>query len=128
MIPDSKEAARVLFPNKPSAPEDTPSKKGVKKGKKFSAFSLESFNETGGTEAQGNVQIFTDSRDRIPELDESEDNPFYQKPNATKDSEVKGDAAVHTTKRRKVEEKSNTKRDKEVQDAINRDDGMFYVL
>lgn len=128
MVPDSKQASRVLFPNKPpTVSGGTQDQKDVKKGKKFSAFSLESFNENGGIESQGNVQIFTDSRDKIPELDESEDNPFYQKPDATKD-DVKSDTTLRTTKRRKVDENGNTKRDKEVQEAINRDDGMFYVL
>lgn len=125
MIPDSNLAPRVLF--KPSSvPENTHNQKNVKKGKKFSAFSLESFNDNAGAETGNDLQIFTDSRDRIPELDESEDNPFYQKPGAAKNSETKSD--TRTTKRRKVESNGNNKRDKDIQEAIHRDDGMYYVL
>ena len=128
-VPDANLAARVLFQNQPSlVPEGTHRQKKMGKGKKHAAFSLESFNEGDEPETQGDLAIFTDSRDKIPQLDESEDNPFYVKPESSKVSELKTNTAVRSTKRRKVEEDGTTKRDKEVQEAIRRDDGMFYNL
>jgi hypothetical protein len=94
--------ARVLFP--PLS--------GQKKKRKQTGFSLDSFTEDP---SQGeSIQIYTDSRDRIPEVDESEANPFYNKPSAN-------------TSARSCRRKTRS-RDKEVDEALNRDDGMVYVL
>ncbi|CEL07950.1 hypothetical protein ASPCAL11104 [Aspergillus calidoustus] len=94
--------ARVLFP--PLS--------GQKKKRKQTGFSLDSFTEDP---SQGeSIQIYTDSRDRIPEVDESEANPFYNKPSAN-------------TSARSCRRKTRS-RDKEVDEALNRDDGMVYVF
>ncbi|KAL4915310.1 hypothetical protein BDW62DRAFT_188757 [Aspergillus aurantiobrunneus] len=93
--------ARALFP----------SQSGQKKKKKHTGFSLDSFTDDP---SQGDsIQIYTDSRDRIPEVDESEGNPFYQEPSNTKPR----------SSRRKT-----ASRDKEVDEALNREDGMVYVF
>ncbi|KAK2765642.1 hypothetical protein FQN54_008497 [Arachnomyces sp. PD_36] len=128
MVPDSSMASRVLFPNNPATESgNAQTQKPVKKGKKYSAFSLESFNENGATENQGSLQIFTDSRDRIPEVHQGEDNPFYQKPAVA--APEKNNTTARTTKRRKVDANGDTPRDKEVDEAVHhRDDGMFYVF
>lgn len=111
-VGDVGSTARTLFSTAPSR---------SKKGKKYTGFSLESFEENP-SENHGKIEIFTDSRDRIPELDESEGNPFYKKPSTAEASE---NATSRTSKRRKAD---GIKRDKEVDEAIKRDDGMFYVL
>lgn len=95
----------------------------AKKGKKYTGFSLESFHEDP-SENHEKIEIFTDSRDRIPKLDESEENPFYKKP---EDKHVSMNTS-HTSKRRKVEEVEEVKRPEEVENALKRDDGMLYVL
>ncbi|KAL2854384.1 hypothetical protein BJY01DRAFT_37134 [Aspergillus pseudoustus] len=94
--------ARVLFP--PAS--------GQKKKKKQTGFSLDSFTDEP---SQGeSIQIYTDSRDRIPEVDESEANPFYNKPSTS-------------TSSRPTRRKTRS-RDKEVDEALNREDGMVYVF
>ncbi|KAL2810674.1 hypothetical protein BJX63DRAFT_307114 [Aspergillus granulosus] len=94
--------ARVLFP--PMS--------GQKKKKKQTGFSLDSFTDEP---SQGeSIQIYTDSRDRIPEVDESEANPFYNKPSTNTSIRP----AIRKTKRR----------DKEVDEALDREDGMVYVF
>jgi hypothetical protein len=107
-VGDVGSTARTLFPP-PSG-----SSSGRKK-KKYTGFSLDSFNDN---EAQGGsaIQIYTDSRDRIPEVSKSEENPFYAKPEPN--------ASTRASKRRV----QSTKRDKEVDEAIQREDGMVYVL
>ncbi|GES58376.1 hypothetical protein ATEIFO6365_0004052700 [Aspergillus terreus] len=107
-VGDVGSTARTLFPP-PSG-----SSSGRKK-KKYTGFSLDSFNDN---EAQGGsaIQIYTDSRDRIPEVSKSEENPFYAKPEPN--------ASTRASKRRV----QNAKRDKEVDDAIQREDGMVYVF
>lgn len=92
-----------------------------KKNKRPAAFSLESFeNDSGQNQTQ--IEIYTDSRDRIPEVDESEENPFYTKSSVSKAS---GKTTGRGLRGRKAEE---SKRDDEVDNALHRDDGMFYVL
>ncbi|KAL5338691.1 hypothetical protein BJX70DRAFT_365927 [Aspergillus crustosus] len=94
--------ARVLFP----------ALSGQKKKKKHTGFSLESFTHEP---TQGeSIQIYTDSRDRIPEVDEREENPFYNKPTANTSTRPS---------RRKT-----SGRDKEVDEALNREDGVVYVF
>ncbi|KAE8373388.1 hypothetical protein BDV26DRAFT_272211 [Aspergillus bertholletiae] len=101
-VGDVGNTARVLFP---------PPSGRTKKSKKYTGFSLDSFDEN----AQGgsDIQIYTDSRDRIPEPDESEDNPFSKPTVPTRFS------------RRRAEQ---SKRDKEVDESVKRDDGMTYVF
>lgn len=118
-----KSTARVLFPTLPtSASETIPSpKKKVKKGRKYNGFSLDSFTSEEGNEGEdGNIAIFTDSKDRVPELDEREDNPFY-----VKQSNVKPTGSNVSRRKKVVEE---IKRDPKVEEALNRDDGLVYVL
>ncbi|KAN0083423.1 hypothetical protein V8E54_002511 [Elaphomyces granulatus] len=94
----------------------------TRKSKKYNGFSLESFHDDP-SERQEHIEIFTDSRDKIPKADEREDNPFYEGPDdATAiPTEV---TSSRTSKRRRVE----IKRPKEVQDALDCEDGMMYVF
>jgi len=62
--------ARVLFPGRALTPEDRMPRKG-RKGKRPVAFSLDSPSPGNG------ISIFTDSKDRIPDVaEEAEENPF----------------------------------------------------
>ncbi|KAL4906100.1 hypothetical protein BDW74DRAFT_138483 [Aspergillus multicolor] len=100
-VDNAGSTARVLFPQ--PAP---------KKKKKQTGFSLDSFSDDL---SQGDsIQIYTDSRDRIPEVDESEENPFYQK--------------VSTTTKPRPSRPQTRSRDKEVDEALKREDGMVYVF
>lgn len=100
-VDNAGSTARVLFPQP-----------GQKKKKKQTGFSLDSFSDDP---SQGDsIQIYTDSRDRIPEVDESEENPFYQKPS--------------TSTKPRPSRPMTRSRDKEVNEALKREDGMVYVL
>lgn len=115
-------AARVLFANQPEVGEDIMALPKRKKGKKYNGFSLESFSakdEEGGN----GIQIFTDSRDKVPELDETEDNPFITR---AETGAVSGKKVAGTSKRRKLS--GETKKKSESEKAVGREDGMVYVL
>lgn len=122
-VPNASVAARALFQD---ANADTeliaPSPKRGRKNKRYNGFSLESFKaeeETGGR-----IQIFTDNRDKVPELDTGESNPFLDPPANGDGSRAK--RLVGGSKRRKV---GGGKRvDPQVKEAIKNDDGMVYVL
>jgi hypothetical protein len=119
-VADVNTAARALFQNQPQSLDEVMAapKKG-RRSRKYNGFSLESFEAEDGS-IDPKITIFTDSKDRVPEIDESEDNPFWVKPGKDTSS------AMHPSKRRKVS--GEKKRDKEVEEHIRRDDGIVYVL
>ncbi|OJD23782.1 hypothetical protein ACJ73_04860 [Blastomyces percursus] len=80
------------------------------RSRKFKGFSLESFNAELENEGNDEIAIFTDSRDRIPEVHEASDNPFISRPNDSSHGN------------------HETQRDEKVQEALRRDDGMLYVF
>jgi hypothetical protein len=110
------DTARTLFP----AAQNSSSSRS-KKTKKDTAYSLDSFIDNA-TRGPSQIEIYTDSRDRIPEVDESEGNPFYKKQNHQES------ASYETARASRRSRREETKRDQEVDEAINRKDGMFYVL
>lgn len=91
-----------------------------RKSKRYTGFSLDSFDENP-SENQPKIEIYTDARDRIPELDTSDTNPFYQKSGGD-------DAPQPDTRASRKRRVSGHKRDEEVDDAVKRDDGIMYVL
>ncbi|GIJ87652.1 hypothetical protein Asppvi_006562 [Aspergillus pseudoviridinutans] len=110
------DTARTLFP----AAQSSASSRS-KKPKKDTAYSLDSFIDNA-TRGSSQIQIYTDSRDRIPEIDESEGNPFYKKHNH---QESTSHVTARASRRSRREE---MKRDQEVDEAIKRKDGMVYVF
>lgn len=73
--------------------------------------------------SDGHIEIYTDSKDKVPELDENEDNPFYVKPGQASSVEPPTSRA---SKRRKVN--SGLSGNEEMEQAFKREDGMVYVL
>lgn len=105
-----------------SAPVE-PSARRSRKNKRYNGFSLETFSAEDESN-NGRIQIYTDSRDRVPQLDASKVNPFVEPKvdrEATTSKKVEG-----TSKRRKVSAK--TRLDPQVEEAISQDEGMVYVL
>ncbi|KAI9151812.1 hypothetical protein HJFPF1_09023 [Paramyrothecium foliicola] len=101
--------ARNLFPQESSVA--SPRKK---RAKQYSGMTLESFR---AEEEEDLIDIFTDSRDRIPEKDESEANPFLSKTlDSTKRRSKRRHVAIPGEGSQLVEE------------ASRRDDGMVYVF
>lgn len=82
-------------------------------------FSLDSSGED--QESTSAIQIFTDSKDKLPELDLGEDNPFIEKPETTIPPEPTKTSA---RRRRKGQVKSNP----QIEEAFNHEEGMVYVL
>ncbi|KAL5120709.1 hypothetical protein ACEQ8H_001458 [Pleosporales sp. CAS-2024a] len=106
-----KKTARVLFPQRPANIEEampTP-----RKSRKKELFTLESFANASEDKSE-KIQIFTDSKERIPEHDDEEDNPFVSKKAKAK--------AVPQRSQRAVAESNMVK------ETINRDEGMVYMF
>lgn len=107
--------ARILFPNRPATIEEAmPSPRKGRKSRK-DAYTLESFAERM-EEANEHIEVFTDSKERIPTRDADEDNPFVTK-------KGKGKAKAAPPKPRKVDAKTAR-----MNEAVERDEGMVYLL
>jgi hypothetical protein len=100
----------------------TPTPKKNRKSKKHTGYTLDSFTSDHDLE-EPQIQIFTDSKDRVPEADPGDDNPFYGE--ATNSAADAGPQR-RTSKRRKVLIDGEGELD--ISDAVKRDDGAVYVL
>ncbi|KAL8702051.1 MAG: hypothetical protein Q9224_000200 [Gallowayella concinna] len=111
-------AARVLFPTRLEKVEDAmPTKKG-RRGRKNVGFFLDG---SGEDESTTRIQIFTDSKDQVPELDMGEDNPFMEKPDMTTSHEPTKDTG---RRGRRGQVKSNP----QIEETFNHEEGMVYVF
>lgn len=111
-----KPAARVLFPQRPTNIHDyLPSPRKARKSKH--AFSLLGEEDENIEE----VSIYTDSKERIPELDETEDNPFLTR---------RSNGSRRTTQASQPLTRNGTKHGmtKEIDEAVERGEGMVYSL
>lgn len=122
--PDLNVAARALFQ------ESTPVQGNIirtpQRDQKSKRYYGSSFARHNASKIDGHsgVQIFTDSRDAVPQLDVSQENPFLEQlSEQDTPSKPRGGKIV---KRRKVAVKRKT--DKQVKDAMKDDMGMVYVL
>ena len=117
---DFGNTARVLFHDLETDPDQimpTPSRS--RRAKRHAAFSIESFEEE---QRNGNrVQIYTDSKECMPEADEDDDNPFIVKKSAQNPNHVPTSTA-------KVRRKTRRGMGKAVDEAVNNDEGMIYTL
>lgn len=106
--------ARVLSlqPNHPNDVMPTPHK--LKKQSRATEFDLYDEEAQRGDE----IAIYTDANARVPEMDESMDNPFVG-PKQTQ----RGGGSRRA--RKSVEERE---REERMQEAVNRDEGVVYVL
>lgn len=117
----SSSAARVLFPVRPETIEEV-MPRSRKAGRKRRLFSL-SDSMADEDHSESNIQIFTDSKERIPELDTSKDNPFYDNSSLPKASDEHD-----KPKGKKAKDGSTVKENKEIQEAFDHEDGIVYVL
>lgn len=118
-------AARVLFPSRPDTVEDampTPRKRRNKRHVGFSLYS--SMEDDGEAVSENPIEIYTDSKDKVPELDPSEDNPFYDQHHQTVASAEP--CITKGSKKRKAEHSIDAS--KEIEEAFNREEGMVYVF
>ncbi|KAI9653296.1 MAG: hypothetical protein M1831_006131 [Alyxoria varia] len=118
--PHFKSASRVLFRNQQNDSDNAmPKAPKLRKGRKDPAISLDSFQEERDKGA-GEVDIFTDSNERIPEVDESADNPFIIKEEAP--------PAQSNTLEQPTLKRSKYGLGTRVDHAVDNDEGMIYVF
>ncbi|CAI4219885.1 unnamed protein product [Parascedosporium putredinis] len=88
------------------------------RAKKYTGISLESFT---AEEDETPIEIFTDSKERIPNKEVSADNPFYG--NASRDAQ---EPVKRRSKRNKVHVPGEGRQT--IEDAMGREDGLVYVF
>jgi hypothetical protein len=108
-----KSTARVLFPARPATIDEVvPTPRKQRKIKDL--FTLESFANASDEPAE-KIQIYTDSKERIPERDE-EDNPFIVKKGKAK-------AKVTPQKSKRIDARAE-----QMKQATDREEGMVYLF
>ena len=107
---DVNGTARLLFGDNEGLLEPTPSRTRRARMDPFGIFNDEEATRASG----GGIQIYTDSKERVPSLDEDEANPFLSR-NA-------GRTGGKAKSRRK------SAQEKQMEEAIRNDEGMVYVL
>lgn len=91
------------------------------RGRKHTAFRLDDLEEGG--ENGGSIQVYTDSRDRIPEIDENEDNPFV-----VRRSNRKKQSPVTINDMESQSPKPKYGMTAEIDQAVENGEGVVYVL
>jgi len=120
-----KSTARALFPNRPTTIDDAmPSpRKHKQPSGGHNSFSISALADEGDDEASSSkIQIYTDSKERVPSMDEDENNPFLSRNAASKKKVIE----VSQTTRRRAKPKSE--KDKQMEEAAQKDEGIIYVL
>jgi hypothetical protein len=110
-LKDLKPVSRALFSNRLSTAEEAMPKPN-KRARRHLGYSLQSFEDSPTPD----IEIYTDSKEHRPEVDESEENPFYVKPGTKKRVSRRG------------KEPSISGANQRVQEVLERDEGMVYVL
>lgn len=112
-----KPTARVLFPtSRPATIDEVTPRKARKFTKNL--YSLSSFEENA--ESSEKIEIFTDSKERIPTADEDdEENPFVIK---------KGKAKAKAKAKPAPQRRKKDARSEDMEEAANRDEGIVYIL
>lgn len=124
--PGISSAARVLFPVRPDTVEEampTPRKKG-RRHRRNVGFSLDSSMEDDDADSENKIQIYTDSKDKVPELDKSRDNPFYDQ--SEEDVQPEQPRKTRGSSKRKASQSAHGPA--EIEEAFNHEEGMVYVL
>lgn len=123
--PSINAAARVLFPARPTTVEDAmPSPHRKRKNKRHVGFSLYSSHEDDEASSESKIEVYTDSKDKVPELDPSEENPFLEQP----DQVAPPPEPCKERNSRKRKAGQSVDASEEIKNAFNRKDGMVYVL
>ncbi|TKA77365.1 hypothetical protein B0A49_01504 [Cryomyces minteri] len=121
-----KPTARVLFGNQATSFEDTLATPSKRMSKHPVLFSRRGLGSDGTEEDQPEqIEIYTDSQCREPELDESEENPFVLKKKDGPRLQTKGKASFL---RRTREDISTIRRDPAMEEAAKNDEGIVYVF
>jgi hypothetical protein len=108
--------ARNLFPIRSGSDEEVmPSPK--KRNKKYTGLTLDSFE----AEEDAPIHIYTDSHDRVPEVDLSPDNPFYGQGTTAVPEPTK-----RASKRRKITVPGEGVQS--IEELEKREDGLVYTL
>ena len=119
--------ARILS-FRPDDPNDVmPSPRKIKKYSNtrrengLTGFELYEEDFDGAQGSRSKIQIFTDTNARVPEMDEAEDNPFIgSRKNSTPQ---KGGS-----KRKSAKSAEQVEQDAKMNEAVDRGEGIIYVL
>lgn len=94
-----------------------PTPRKGKHSRKHSAYGLDGSLDEQDADASDNIEIYTDSKERVPVKDRGEENPFVNR-------EESDGKSKRPSKRRRGQSSS----DKRMEEAAENGEGMIYVL
>ena len=80
--------------------------------------------EDDGQSSEDKIQIYTDSKDKVPELVVSKDNPFFEQPQDVPQAPEPVKARIG----RKRKHHDGVESNPQIEEVFKRDEGMVYVL
>ena len=124
-VKDLNSKARALFQDRVDSLTETlmPTPQKSRQSRRNNGFTLQGLSPEAAN-GQAGVEIYTDSRDRVPELDMSHENPFVDHAAPT----VNSPSSHFASNPQKRKLRSSRKVDQQVQDALTNEEGMVYVL
>ncbi|KAL8824675.1 MAG: hypothetical protein Q9191_004892 [Dirinaria sp. TL-2023a] len=123
-VQPSAAVSRVLFPVRPDTVDEAmPTPRKANRNRRHAGFTLDSSMDDE-TNSEGGIKIYTDTKEKVPELDQSEDNPFIDHP--VKHDPPKAPRKAKSSSGRKA--KTQTADKDEIHEAFNHEEGMVYVF
>ena len=110
--------SRILFPSRPATIDEAmPTPRKGKHSRHASSYGLDGYVDEQDADVSDNIEIYTDSNERVPTNDEDPDNPFidHEPPQSN----------TKASKKRRRHLSSNEKR---MEEAVKNGEGMIYVL
>ncbi|KAK8252454.1 hypothetical protein HDK77DRAFT_150970 [Phyllosticta capitalensis] len=106
--------ARVLFHDRPASIDDAMPPRTARK-KKRAGFEMGSFAESLECDKSSKIEIYTDGKERVPSVNDDEDNPFITKPGETRSKPVASSS------------KPKSKRDEIMERRARNNEGVIHV-
>ncbi|KAK3080802.1 hypothetical protein LTS18_012962 [Coniosporium uncinatum] len=116
----SLSAARVLFPDRLANIEDAMPSTRKSRKKRVTAFSLSDVSSDIDDGNSSKIPIYTDSKERVPDLDNDDKNPFVTRKSSRTKPATNGENFL---KRKKP-----SRRDEAMEEAVRNDEGIIYVF
>lgn len=113
-------AARILFPGRPANIADAMPSTRQSRKKRVTAFSLNDIGSDVDDGSSSKIPIYTDSKERVPDLENNDKNPFVTR----KSSSIK----PATNGENFLKRKKPSRRDEAMEEAAHNDEGIIYVL
>ncbi|KAI9704478.1 MAG: hypothetical protein M1820_005552 [Bogoriella megaspora] len=112
--------SRILFSNRPASLADTMPTPRKGRYRKPNGYGLDGSVEDGDADASDNIEVYTDSKERVPVKDKDSDNPFVTSP--------EDDSQARRRREPTKIRKNLSASEKRMEQAAENGEGLIYVF